>query len=134
LLQKKGTRHLDAPDHHSNKEGSNMKKVGSKHRNKNQRSALSAPAFTEEVSHTSTANSTNCMGTSDPPVVANSPESVAPPSINAEDPEFIAALGIIVSAFVDLGFGVSAEQQVSRIANDNQDLIRLAANFPNQSS
>ncbi|NDW34427.1 hypothetical protein [Salipiger sp. PrR007] len=68
------------------------------------------------------------------PVVANAPDTPGPAPIEQGDPEFIAALGIIVSAFVDLGFGVSAAQQAQRAANENRNLVRIAADFPNQSS
>ena len=50
------------------------------------------------------------------------------------DPYVLETFGIIVSAFVDLGFGVSAVQQAENAANDNRDLIRIAADFPAQSS
>lgn len=67
-------------------------------------------------------------------VVANAPDTPGPAPIEQNDPEFIAALGIIVSAFVDLGFGVSAAQQAKRAANDNRNLIGMAADLSNQSS
>ncbi len=41
--------------------------------------------------------------------------------------DFMTALSTIVSAFVDLGFGVSAAQQAKRSANDNSNIASLAA-------
>ncbi|MEH6652890.1 hypothetical protein [Loktanella salsilacus] len=50
-------------------------------------------------------------------------------SVTTGDPEFIAALGIVVSAFVDIGFGISAADLALRAANDNRDLITIASEF-----
>lgn len=66
--------------------------------------------------------------------VANSPTTRAPSVGRPDAPDLEEALGIIVSAFVDIGFGVSAVQQAENAANDNRDLIRIAADFPAQSS
>lgn len=66
--------------------------------------------------------------------VANSPTTRAPSVAKTDDPDLIEALGIIVSAFVDLGFGVSAVQQAKNAANDNRDLIQIATDFPTQTS
>lgn len=62
--------------------------------------------------------------------VANPSAPSAASSHSSGDPYVLEALGIIVSAFVDLGFGVSAVQQAKNAANDNRDLIRIAADFP----
>ena len=48
---------------------------------------------------------------------------------NSTDSDHAAALGIIVSAFVDFGFGSSAAQQILRAANDNRRLLTLVDNF-----
>lgn len=40
--------------------------------------------------------------------------------------DFTAALGIVVAAFVDLGFGESAAQHAERAANDNTNIASLA--------
>lgn len=61
--------------------------------------------------------------------VANALGPIPPFSINATDPEFIATLGVIVSAFVDIGFGISAADLALRAANDNHDLIAIASDF-----
>lgn len=78
--------------------------------------------------------SSNHIPNSPERVVANAPDIPGPTPIERDDPEFISALGIIVSAFVDLGLGVSAAQQAQRAANEDQNLVRIAADFPNQSS
>lgn len=46
-----------------------------------------------------------------------------------ENAEVVAALGIIVSAFVDLGFGASAAHHVLSAANRNQTWKTLADDF-----
>ena len=52
------------------------------------------------------------------------------PEEKLEDcPELATALNLIVSAFVDLGFGASASQQTLRAANDNRQIRELAENF-----
>ncbi|WP_212523872.1 hypothetical protein [Actibacterium sp. MT2.3-13A] len=53
----------------------------------------------------------------------------APERIAQENAEFTEALGIIVSAFVDLGFGASAAHYATRVANDNRRLIAIAEEF-----
>lgn len=45
------------------------------------------------------------------------------------DSEFRAALGVIMSAFVDLGFGVSAIQQARRTANADRQIKTLVEAF-----
>lgn len=45
------------------------------------------------------------------------------------NPEFIAALGIIVTAFVDLGFGVSPADHAKRAANDNWRIRQIVEDF-----
>ena len=53
---------------------------------------------------------------------------------DAANPKFVAALGVIVTAFVDLGFGSSATHHAARPANDNRRLIEIAREFHKKSA
>ena len=44
-------------------------------------------------------------------------------------PDSAAALKEVMTAFVDLGFGVSPTQRALNAANDNRSLLELASNF-----
>lgn len=61
---------------------------------------------------------------------ARSPQSnVTPGWRPPEGAEFVSALGTVVSAFVDLGFGASAAHLAKRAANDNRRLFAIASEF-----
>lgn len=82
----------------------------------------------------SSAGSTNHTASTEKMEEANSPTARAPSVRKSDATDLTEPLGIIMSAFVDLGFGVSAAQQAKDAANDNRDLVQIAADFPSQSS
>lgn len=78
--------------------------------------------------------SSNHMPPSPQSEVSNSPGTPPPEPVAPDDPKFVEALGVIVSAFVDIGFGVSAAQHATQAANDNRDLIAIASEFHSELS
>ena len=53
----------------------------------------------------------------------------SPGDSGGRDPEVSSSLEVIISAFVDIGFGASAPQQAQRAANDNAPMKAIAEDF-----